>query len=138
MFFLLPVGSLSLLEGLQFLFVPVWCFRTALPRWLVVVTIGNSQLLIPLHRLQGADALDGSKTRVDEWVVFAVWGEGVVGLVSQRGTVSVHLVEGLWNVDHRVLIQGDGIPVQGPIPSVYLGSTVGNTTNSECVMRTPL
>lgn len=65
-FVLLPVGSLSLLEGLQFLFVPVWCFRTALPRWLVVVTISNSQLLIPLHRPQGADALDGSKTRVDE------------------------------------------------------------------------
>lgn len=63
-------------------------------------------------------------------VVFAVWGEGVVGLVSQRSTVSVHLVEGLGNIDHRVLIQGDGIPVQGPIPSVYLGSIVGNATNN--------
>ena len=38
-------------------------------------------------------------------VIFAVGGEGVVCLVTQRGTVSLRLVKRLRDIDHSVLVQ---------------------------------
>lgn len=38
-------------------------------------------------------------------VIFAVGGEGVVCLVTQRGAVSLHLVKRLRNVNHCIFIQ---------------------------------
>lgn len=56
----------SLLEGLQLQFVPVRGLGAVAPRPLVVIAIGDSQLFVLVHCLQGPDALDGSEAGVDK------------------------------------------------------------------------
>lgn len=61
-----------------------------------------------------------SSLEVNSRLVSAVWGEGVVGLVTQRCTVVLQLVKRLRDVDHRVLVQRDGVSVHCPVPAVHL------------------
>lgn len=59
-------SRLTPLELLQLLLVPIRGLGATVPRWLVIVTISNRQLLIFLHSPHGSDALDRPKTRVDK------------------------------------------------------------------------
>lgn len=65
LFSLVGLSPMCLLEQLQFLFVPIRGLRAVLPCGLVVVTIGDRQLLVLLHRSEGPDALDRPEPRVD-------------------------------------------------------------------------
>ena len=53
-------------------------------------------------------------------VVDAVWSEGVICLVSQGGTVLGYMVVGLRHINDRLFIEGEGIPIKGPVPAVNL------------------
>ena len=56
-------------------------------------------------------------------VIETVWGEGVIRLVSQGGTVLGHAVVGLRHIDDRFFVKREGVPVQGPVPAVNLPET---------------
>ena len=77
----------------------------------MVIAVGNGQLFLGLHSSQGADALDRPETGVDKQVIDAVRSEGVIGLVSQGGTVLGHVVVGLGHINDCLLVQGESVPI---------------------------
>lgn len=44
----------------------------------------------------------------------------MIRLVSQGGTVLGHVVIGLRHINDSFLVQGESVPVEGPIPAVNL------------------
>lgn len=53
-------------------------------------------------------------------VIDAVRSERMVGLMPQRGTVLGSVVVGLWHIYDCLIIQGYGIPIEGPVSAIYL------------------
>ena len=87
---------------------------------LVVVTIVTGQLLPRRDRHQRTNALYWSEPGVNEAVVLAIGGRRVIGFVPEACAVTICGRPDLRYVDNHFFVEGYGVIVQCPVPTVDL------------------